>query len=172
MKLIPFVVSAAACVSLLCSCAGVSVVPVGDLSTKDADARGIRFYQEAPFLFVYPDGKGGITSEVKWLPDTTQILSARPYSVLAKNDVTLQFTSSVLTNSTVTVDETDVVKASITALGKVLAVANTPGEDVTIPPPKLYRIVVDGDKSIGLADGDTLDVDGKPIVIKLTLSGG
>lgn len=176
MKRIGLTATAVYCVALVSGCAGVSVVPVGENQTPESKANGVRFYQEAPFLFVYPDGKGGIAAEVKWLPDTRQTLSARPYSFLAKNDTTLEFTASTLKSATMTVDETAVVKASLTALGKVLAatVANTKGgsNEISVPAPRLYRIVVDDDNNtLGLEGGDVLDGAGQPMVIKLTVAG-
>jgi hypothetical protein len=159
------------CAAVSAGCAGMSVRPVGQTAQDtDAAARGIRFYQQAPFLFVYPDGIGGITAEVKWLPDTTQLFSARPYAFLANNETTLEFENSALSKAKLVVDDTAVVTASLEALGKVLAIAKD-SEDVTegqIPAPKLYRIIVNGDH-VRLSDTETVGADGKPIVIKITL---
>lgn len=164
---------------LLSGCAGITVEGVGGSGqTADADAKGIRFYQEAPFLFVYPDGKGGIASEVKWLPDTTQVFSAKPYAILAKNESTLEFSASALTSADITVDETDVVKASVDALAKVLvaglgANSGKQAEDAAVPLPKLYRIIVHGDtKEIGLTPADTVGPDGQSLEIRVKLPGG
>lgn len=167
---LPVVVVAA----LLSACSGLAVEPIGNAEQKsDANAGGIRFYQEAPFLFVYPDGKGGITTEVKWLPDTTQLMSAKPYAILSKNETTLEFLGSALTSATIVGDDTAVVKASLESLGKVLAIAaNTGRTEGEIPVPKLYRIIVNGDgNTIGLSETATLDYEGNPLTIKVTLPG-
>lgn len=154
-------------VSCLGACAGLSVHPVAD----DATARGIRYYHEAPFLFVYPDGKAGIAAEIKWLPDTRHVMSARPYGIFAKNETTLEFTNSVLTSATITTDETAVVKASIDALGKMLAAANTGDQETQIPGPQLYRIII-RDGQIALKGGTLEGPNGEAVEINLTLPGG
>jgi hypothetical protein len=156
-------------------CAQLMVVPVGDLpgQTLDAEARGIRFYRQAPFLLVRSDGQGGLVTEVKWLPDTTQMMSARPFAILAKYETTLEFDGGALTKSSLVVDETAVVNASLQALGKVLAAqaANLlpePGKG-TVPGPRLYRIVIDGDV-VKLQGGAALDENGQSVEIHVNVS--
>ena len=131
----------------LVNCAGTTVRPI----TADADssADGIRYYEAAPFLLVYTDGKGGLVSELKFLPDTTSKRSVDPFAVLAQNSSTLTFTNGVLSQSKTVVDETTVPKAIVTALEKAAAAAmgaaNAPGQPLiqtTLPLPRLYRIVI------------------------------
>jgi hypothetical protein len=167
---------AAAGLSCLAGCAGLSVEAIGNTGqAADAKATGVRFYQEAPFLFVYADGKGGVGTDIKWLPDTTQLMSASPYAVLSKNETTMEFLSSALTTSTVVVDDTIVVNASLEALGKVLAAAaaNTASESELppVPAPKLYRIIVNGDANpLRLSASRTVDIRGNDLVINIGAS--
>ena len=131
-------------------CAGISVHPVSD----DSAARGIRYYEPAPFLLVHSDGKGGLTSSVVILPDLSRKMSARPYAVLARNDATLQFQNGMLSSSKSVADETVIPKAVVSALEKVAIAAakaafKTEGEEdegVKVPPPQLFKIVIEKDR--------------------------
>jgi hypothetical protein len=160
---------------LLVGCAGLTVETVGTDKTKDANARGFRYYQGAPFLFVRPDGKGGLTGEIKYLADTTQIVSARPFAYASSNETTLKFSGGMLSQASVVVDETAVVNASLDALSKVLLTtakaafdAPTKAAEGTVPLPALFRIVLEGD-TIVLRGGEPLGKDGKPLIIRATL---
>lgn len=167
---------------LLTACAGLNATPVGGASgASEEEAHGFRYYQPAPYLFVHSDGKGGLISEIKYLPDTTQKMSVQPYAYLASNDSTLEFDGGMLTHASATVDETVVPKAALDSLAKVLGAAaasvlNAPGatQDNTVPVPYLFRIVIDGDNIYlngGPADGAALDTDGKnKMVITVTIA--
>src|ERR1700734_920035 len=91
--------------SCLTGCAGLDVVPVPNDSV-DAAARGYRFYQQAPFLFVRSDGKGGLSRDIVYLPDTNQKMSAQPYAYLASINATLSFSNGSLTEASAVGDET------------------------------------------------------------------
>lgn len=120
MRNITMVVAAA----YFCSgCAGVTVHSLGSSSSADSQARGFRYWQTAPFLFVRSDGQGGLSGEIKWLPDTTQKMSARPFAIFSSNESKLDFTNGVLTSATIKANETEVVNASLTALSKVFVAA-------------------------------------------------
>lgn len=151
-------------------CAGLDVRPLGSEAALDAAARGIRYYQPAPFLLVTTDNKGGLSSQIVYLPDTTQKMSAQPYSFAAKNDVTLKFESGVMTSASVDVDETVLIKSSLDVVKDVLAaramagaarnaVSGTP----SAPAPSLFKIVVRSD-SISLIGGQGVDINGRPEV--------
>ncbi len=154
---------------LLAGCAGTTVLPA---STKDqeASAKGIRYYESAPFLLVYSDGKGGVVSELKFLPDVTTKRSIEPFAYLAQNETTLTFTDGVLSQSKTVVDETVVPKSIVSALEKVAtaamgaAAADAPEgfQEADIPLPRLYKIVISGN-DISLEGGDAFTTDGKPI---------
>ena len=162
--------------ALMSACAGMTVEPVND-EEEDRNARGIRSYEMAPFLLIYSNGKGGLTSQVLFLPDTTRKISIDPFAVLAKNNSTLKFTNGVLTNAKTSVDETIVPKSMIEAFGKAAASAidaafSLPGEGAvasSIPAPYLFKIVVDA-RGSRLVGGPGVGPDGKPVVINVTVS--
>lgn len=141
----------------LAGCAGFDAHVVNENKSVD----GFPYYEVAPFLFVYSDGKGGLKSEIKFLPDTTRMRSIRPYAVLSSNESTLVFSKGTLTQAKETVDETAVASAGISALSKFLVTAlpalnaiveQKTRKGVTAPPPYLFKIVVDGER-IGLYGG-------------------
>lgn len=157
---------------ILTGCAGLSVGPVA----KDAEdkAKGYRFYQPAPFLFVRSDGKGGLTSEIVYLPDTTQKMSVRPYAVLASNNATLSFSNGILTEAAAVVDETVVPVAFVDALSKAAAAAIAADQpqipQATVPVPYLFKITVHRN-SITLSGGPAIGADAKTkAVINVTVS--
>lgn len=157
----------AAAIWLCCGCAGVTVNSLGMSDEADKEAWGFRFWQPAPFLFVRSDGQGGLSAEIKWLPDTTQKMSARPFAVLASNESKLEFINGVLTTATLRANETEVVKSSLAALAKVFAAAadapaTAPGG---VPIPYVYKIVVDNGR-IALLGGAAKGLDGQDAVIK------
>lgn len=160
MRNITMVVAA----TYFCSgCAGVSVHSLGASSLADTKAHGFRYWQTAPFLFVRSDGQGGLSGEIKWLPDTTQKMSARPFAIFASNESKLDFTNGVLTSATIKANETEVVTASLTALGKVFVAAaadgSAPPPPGRVPPPHIYKIVIEGGK-ISLIGGAAKGMDG------------
>ena len=145
-------------------CAGVAVNSLGSSASADTEARGFRYWQTAPFLFVRSDGQGGLSGDIKWLPDTTQKMSARPFAIFATNESKLDFTNGTLTSAMIKANETEVVTASLTALGKVLVAAAADGRRAQTPPskvplPHIYKIVIEGDK-ISLIGGAAKGMDG------------
>lgn len=155
--------------ALLAGCAGTTVRPVGDTATEER-AKGIRYYESAPFLLVYTDGKGGVVSQVIFLPDVTTKRSIDPFAVLAQNETTLTFTDGVLTQSKSVVDETVVPKAVVSALEKAataaigMAAADAPDgfKEADLPLPRLYKIVISGD-DISLEGSGAFTTDGRPL---------
>src|SRR5262249_22728653 len=116
--------SAAAPIAFLwvANCAGFDIKTIR-LPADEASARGFRYYESAPFLFVHSDGKSGLTGEIVFLPDTTRQRSIRPYATWASNDATLMFTNGVLTQAKEDVDQTQVAAAALDGLTKVLSTA-------------------------------------------------
>lgn len=159
--------------SYFCSgCAGVAVHSLGSDPDADKKAQGFRYWQTAPFLFVRSDGQGGLSGEIKWLPDTTQKMSARLFAVFASNESKLDFTSGMLTNATIKANEAEVVTASLTALGKVL-VASAADAPARVPPdrvpvPHIYKIVIQGGK-LSLTGGAAKGMDGNTDAIILAV---
>ncbi|PTR06818.1 hypothetical protein C8R32_109104 [Nitrosospira sp. Nsp5] len=163
---------------LLTGCAGTNVnrVATGEIAgpgeVLDSKADGIRYYEIAPFLLVYTDGRGGLTSQLLFLPDLTRKRVIDPFAVLATNNTTLTFVNGVLTQGKTVVDETVVPKAIVGALEKaaiaaVNAFLNDVGTPPTtqVPPPQLFKIVLEngggrlvGGKSVG-SNGEIRMID-------------
>jgi hypothetical protein len=166
---------------LLGGCAGTKVAsvttPYGVAGKyDDSQADGIRYYESAPFLLVYTDGKGGLVSKLLFLPDLTRKRVIDPYATLAANNSTLVFTNGVLSQGKSVVDETAVPKAVIGTLEKAVTAAlggtlNAIGSTPTtqLPPPLLFKIVLSGNRARLVGNG-TWDKDGKPILIDVTIS--
>ena len=133
-----------ALVALAAGCASID-------SSEDTDGTrtGIRYYNSAPFILAYSDGKGGVTSEIVYLPDTTRVMSLDATAFFAQNKTVMSFDQSVLTASETTANAAEVPKAVIEA-AKSIAVAqvgsgNVPVSDTPkeIPAPYLFRIHYD-----------------------------
>jgi hypothetical protein len=134
----------------LWGCAGVSVRTIGNDAAADKAAKGFRYYQPSPYLLVFTDNKGGLTSQILYLPDPSKKMSARPFAVVADNETSLTFESGVLKQAVVDVDETVVPKAALDALKDVLSsavkaagafnIANV--TQTTAPAPSIFKIVV------------------------------
>jgi hypothetical protein len=171
-------IAAASMIVGLTGCAGTTVTPIsyGTGATAvggkaDADAKGLRYYEGAYFLIVYSNGKGGLKSEVKFLPDLTRKRSINPYAYLAKNETTLTFSNGMLTESNSVIDEAIIPKAMISAAEKIasagFAAARKAGEEPVLPKPVLFKIRINpttGDLELlgGTTDG---------MEIKVTLEG-
>ena len=134
-------------------CAGTTIHPISynDVDPKvegenDSEINGFRYYEGAHFLIVYTDGKGGLKSEVKFLPDVTRKFSIDPYAYFSKNETTLTFLNGMLTSSKSVIDETAIPKAAIIAAGKIalatIAAGNKAGgnEATYLPEPVLFKI--------------------------------
>jgi hypothetical protein len=165
----------------LCTgCAGIRVESIADPSsaattpdprTADSVARGFRFYEIAPFLLVHTDNKGGLSSQIVYLPDTTRKMSARPYAWGATNESVLKFDTGTLTEASATIDQTVIPKAALDAVKDVLAAfvmaANAIGKDVpmqtTAPTPAIYKIVVNGD-ALQLIGGPGKNKEGAQVI--------
>ncbi|MDP9412553.1 MAG: hypothetical protein M3Q08_00285 [Pseudomonadota bacterium] len=175
-------VTLALTLACLAGCAGTVVTPVkdgSDVASKgyaDEDVDGIRYYESAPFLLVYSDGKGGLQSQLLFLPDQTRKRSIDPYAYLASNESTLVFSNGVLTQGKTVVDETVVPKAIVSALEKTATALlagslNAAGAGPTpqLPPPQLFRIVIEKDGA-RLVGGPGVDQQGQVRMIDVTVS--
>ena len=153
---------------LLSSCAGMDFHPVRD-AAADQKARGYRYFEQAPFLFVKSDGSGGVSGEVIYL-NTPTMMSARPYAYGAAIDVTMDFSNGALSDSSATGDETVIPIAVADALAKVVAAAfDAPAQtEAKVPVPQVYRIWFEKD-AVVLKGGPTLGADGNPAVIRVRL---
>lgn len=160
---------------LVSGCAGFKAGPVLD-DTNDSEADGIRYYETAPFLLVYSDGKGNLTSQIIMMPDTSKKMVIDLHAIAAKNESTLTFQDGMLTSSKFVVDST-VVPAKLIDTIQTLGTAaissafNAPqsGSTRQVPSPYLFKIVIDpeGTKLVG---GAALGLDGKPLVINVSVT--
>lgn len=142
---------------LLAGCAGVAVRP----TTDSASEKGLRFYQSAPYLLIVTDNKGSVTAQVIYLPDTSRLMAAYFYNVLASNDATLKFKNGYLTSATADIDTGVVPKAILNAIATAaLARFNMPeeGEPKRAPGPYLYKIVVSGNQAKLIGTNETIAV--------------
>jgi len=134
----------------LAGCAGMHAGPL--TTTTDKDNEGFRYYETSPFLLLYSDGKGGLKSEVLFLPDTTKLRFVKPYAYGASNQTTLTFDNGRMVKATSEVDETVIPKAVVAGLEKIATslfkAANA--DNTGIPGPYLFRIHQDaaGDWSL------------------------
>jgi len=139
----------------------------------DKDADGFRYFQEAPFLFVHSDGKGGVASEIVWLPDTTKKMSIRPYAFLATNKTSLSFTNGMLTESSVTADETVIPNAILSAVVTAFGRGDGAPAGAQVPLPYLYKVTFDSTTGDAiLTGGFPTTKDGNPLVIHVSIADG
>jgi hypothetical protein len=153
-------------------CAGLKATPL--LSEVDDNAaKGFRYYENAPFLFIHTDGKGGLTSEIVMLPDTSRRMSIEPYAFLSSNNTNLTFSNGTLTESSSQVDTTAVASAGLDALAKylgALVAADLPPAQAA--PPYLYKIYISNGK-VSLLGGSpkvSLDANAPDFIIALPTS--
>lgn len=159
----------------LSACAGYSVVDDNGKTDNDA-SQGIRYYEPAPYLLVYTDGKGNLTSQIIMMPDLTQKRVIDLYAYASSNNSTLDFNNGMLTKSSVEVDTTAVPSAlidTIQTLGveAIGAAFNAPQSGVThaIPAPYLFKIIV-GKDGTTLVGGQGKDSKGEPFVLKISVT--
>jgi len=169
----PRLIAATLFAVILTSCAGIDVGRVSDDNQKDVG--GIRYYQSAPFLLVYSDGKGGINHEILFLPDLSKEMYARPYGWFAKSDVELKFKNGIIDSGTSTGDGTALPKAIIAALKSVELARLAAGDEIdgtgvaTFPSPELYRIEVTESGSIELHGGYAFEATGSESQVRVPL---
>jgi hypothetical protein len=133
---------------IITGCARITHRPLDNVA--DVKSKGIRYYRSSPYLIVYPNGKGGIVADIKYLPDPYKKMSAIPKSFMATINTTLEFSKGVLTTSKEEADGTVVPKAILGAVEAAapsfLAALNKVGaKDYTVPAPYIYKIIVKGD---------------------------
>ena len=144
--------------ALSSGCAGISVRRVDQ---DNETVKGIRFYQSAPYLLIVTDNKGGVTTQVLYLPDTNRLMSAYLYNKVATSDSTLKFKNGVLTSAVAEVDTAVVPKAILNAIATAAAAAfNQAGgaQAKLAPGPYLYRIKVEGNSATLIGSNQTLVV--------------
>jgi hypothetical protein len=158
----------------LVGCAGYKAEPV--ISENDKNLIGLRYYEPAPFLLIYSDGRGNLQSEILILPDLTKKMNINLYSYFANNNSTLTFEHGILKESKTVIDDLALPKAFIETIKTVGEAAigtalNYPDSGVVrqFPAPYLFKIIIDkdGTKLIG---GQGTGSDGKPLVININVT--
>jgi hypothetical protein len=115
---------------------------------EDSVLTGIRYYRSSPYLLVYTDGKGNLVWKIYNLLDQTKLMVATPHQFFSKITTNMTFVNGVLTTAHTETDSTAAVKAIIGSVEKILpllAAADLPAE-TTIPAPRLYKILVQGNE--------------------------
>jgi hypothetical protein len=148
--------------SLLTLSGGCATVTHQSTTSGNSDDKGIRYLGTSPYLIAYSNGKGGVVTEVHYLPDPNKLMSASPSAKLADVGSTMNFDRGVLTDSTDTGDATAVPGAilkAVEAFGpKLLGILNETQKDQehSIPAPYIFKIVVNGTRVVFRgSQGDT-----------------
>jgi hypothetical protein len=132
-------------VALCILISGCSATVTHKVSTNDETATGIRYYDSAPYLLVYSDGKNGLNWQIIYLADQSHVMTATPQIIGGHTEMTLSFSSGVLSTASTIGDTTALPKALIaavqTALPLLAAAAAGPAQP-GFPAPSLYRLVV------------------------------
>jgi hypothetical protein len=147
----------------LVGCAGVDYSDV-NAPKDDRDARGLRYYDSSPYLLVQTDNQGGLSSQFMYLPDLSKKRQAHPYSFLASNTTTLNFTNGILTDSSSDADSSVVpvalIKGLETAATAAVKAMTFADEATSTRAPKVYLFkVVKKDGVWGLNGAEGGDVD-------------
>jgi hypothetical protein len=149
----------------LAGCAGVDYKTAPSFIPPKADVQGIVYYESAPFLLVYPDGKGTVNWQVIYLPDQTKKRIAVPHNLVSTLNITLNFENGVLTEADVAADTTALVKAVGTAVQSALPLLLAAASQAPVQAKVyLFRINVDGDK-ISFVPAN----NGTPVVVQVPL---
>ena len=132
---------------LVMLCAGCSASV--KYAREDDPSTGIRYYESAPYLLIYSDGKGGLKWQILSLPDQSHVMTVAPVvHGGGKSQMSLSFQNGVLGTSTVAGDTTAIPSALIAAAQAVIplvAAAVFEGQKpAEFPKPYLYKIVVSG----------------------------
>jgi hypothetical protein len=153
------------------ACAGLTVTSV-DTDAKDKKDLGIRYYESSPYLLVHTDNEGGLVTRILYLPDPTKKRSVRPYAYLANSSTTLNFKNGVLSSAETSVDTTAIPKAILGAIesaatAAIKAADEPAGENHNVPPPYLFKIIINGDKVF--LGGQPTEPDGTVKLIQVTV---
>jgi hypothetical protein len=114
-----------------------------------SNSAGIRYYESAPYVLVYSDGKGGLKWQILYLPDQSRVMTVTPEVRGGKTQMTLYFQNGVLGTSSTSGDSTTIPNAIIAAAQAavpfLLAAVAEGQKQPGFPPPYLYKVVVNGD---------------------------
>jgi hypothetical protein len=134
--------------SLILACSGCTATVT--YQHEDAGPKGVRYYESAPYLLVYSDGKGGLKWQIYYIPDQSHIMTATPTVRGGKAQMTLYFVNGALSSSTVAGDTTTIPNAILAAAQAAIpliaaaVVAEKSAPPPGFPKPYLYKIIVSG----------------------------
>jgi len=129
--------------------AGCSATVKHQIVAEDANEKGVRYYDSAPYLIVYSDGMGGLKWQIRYLPDQSRLMAANPIIDGARTEMTLYFQNGVLSSASTIGDTTELPKALIGAVqsalpflvdAKVAALDGT--KPLGFPAPYLYKLII------------------------------
>ena len=130
-------------IALCLLAAGCSATVTHEQATAESGS-GIRYYDSAPYLLIYSDGRGGLKWQIRYLPDQSHIMMATPSIVGGRTEMTLNFQNGVLATASTVGDTTELPKAIIAAVQSalpLLAAAEGPAQK-GFPAPYLYKLVI------------------------------
>jgi hypothetical protein len=144
-RLFSFAIAVVAALTLACSGCTATVT----YQHEAGGPKGIRYYESAPYLLVYSDGKGGLKWQIFYIPDQSHIMTATPMVRGGKAQMTLYFVNGALSSSTVAGDTTAIPNAILAAAQAAIpiiaaAVLAEKGAPPGFPKPYLYKIIVTG----------------------------
>ncbi|UTA67273.1 hypothetical protein [Emticicia sp. 21SJ11W-3] len=134
---------------ILSGCAELVYKPVKNEGKDKDTSNGFRYYNSSPYLLVHSNGKGGLITQIVYLPDPFKKMDVKPKSFLANFQITMEFENGIFQTSKSTFDATVVpsaiIKAIETAAPAFLAGLNSPTNDTrVVPAPSIYKIIVNG----------------------------
>src|SRR5579862_1301277 len=108
---------------------------------------GIRYYNNAPYLLIYSDGRGGLSWQVIYLPDQSEVMTATTEIQGGATQMTLYFQNGALSGTIATGDTTAIPKAVISTIQSALPLLTrsfAEGKKLPngFPAPYLYKLVV------------------------------
>lgn len=134
---------------LFAACVACSATVTYQRVADDATATGVRYYESAPYLLVYSDGKGGLKWQILYLPDQSHIMTASPEVRGGKTQMTLYFQNGTLGTSSTGGDTTTIPSAILAAAQAAVpviaaALVAEKAQSPEFPKPYLYKIVWNG----------------------------
>lgn len=130
--------------AMICNLLGGCAAYVTHLPESN-ESTGIRYYENAPYLIVYSDGKGGLRWQIRYLPDQSRVMTVAPTIYGGRTEMTLYFQNGVLSSTSTVGDSTELPKAVLAAVQSAIPLLAAASPKVPgFPAPYLYKIKVDG----------------------------
>ena len=133
---------------ILYSCSGPSKK---DNLRTDINQDEIIYYEPSPYLMINTNDENNIETKIIYLPDPNKQKTIKVDEYKKQHNLKLDLENGLLTAVPIDTVSTPIPKELIEAAKASMLVnlENTPKEGKKIkPPPKVYKIVIDGDKII------------------------